>query len=114
MLIPAYAIRILLNNSFGIIVSIADAGDDLLDSHLGHLEEKYGNTEDREAKGGHGGSSNGLFIARDDTTAFLNRRGKGHRSHSSGLSSVRNENPTHREGNLMTCGICNSEAHFRK
>ena len=64
----------------------------------------------RKGKGKGGGRP--FFWTQDDTLAYLNGKGKGKRSHSSGKGFGRRKNPKDRDGNIMKCRICNSEEHF--
>ena len=60
------------------------------------------------------GKGKGFFWTHDDTMAYLNRNGKGHRSHTSGKGHGRRKNPKDRQGNTLKCHNCGSEEHFAR
>jgi hypothetical protein len=58
------------------------------------------------------GKSRGFMWTRDDALAYLNERGKGGRSSSSGKSFGRRKNPKDRAGSVVKRRVCDSGEHF--
>ena len=60
------------------------------------------------------GRGKGFFWTGQDTEAYLNHKGKGHRKHTSGKGHGRKGNPKDKHGNKMLCKGCDSDQHFIK
>ena len=64
------------------------------------------------AKGNGKGQPRSHVEAFNEILAYLSGKGKGNRRHTSGKGTGRRMNPTGRDGQVMTCRVCNSPERF--